>query len=101
MRGRFFQCLVNKVLQPRKRPVLQSATAYSSALSVGVWDAIRALFAESLVGLHASLCRVLNAIFFVFRTGCQWRQLPHDLPPGSTVKCSFSLHWRAGWACVG
>lgn len=23
---------------------------------------------------------VLNAIFYVHHTGCQWRSLPHDLP---------------------
>ena len=28
---------------------------------------------------------VLNAIFYVLATGCQWRALPKDLPPRSTV----------------
>ena len=28
---------------------------------------------------------VLNAIFYVLSTGCQWNALPSDLPPRSTV----------------
>ncbi len=28
---------------------------------------------------------VLDAIFYITRTGCQWRYLPHDFPPKSTV----------------
>jgi transposase len=28
---------------------------------------------------------VLNAIFYVLSTGCQWPALPRDLPPKSTV----------------
>ena len=28
---------------------------------------------------------VLNAIFYILWTGCQWKALPKDLPPRSTV----------------
>ena len=28
---------------------------------------------------------ILDAIFYVIRTGCQWRAVPHDLPPWATV----------------
>ena len=28
---------------------------------------------------------ILNAIFYILRTGCAWRLLPHDLPPWQTV----------------
>src|SRR5260370_20302297 len=38
---------------------------------------------------------VLNAIFYVDRTGCQWRALPHDFPPWSTV-WSYFRTWRKG-----
>ena len=31
------------------------------------------------------LIEVLNAIFYVLWTGCQWKALPKDLPPRSTV----------------
>ena len=34
---------------------------------------------------------IVNGILYALRTGCQWRQLPHDLPPYSTV---FKYHRR-------
>ena len=40
---------------------------------------------------------ILNAIFYVLRSGCPWRQLPTDLPPWNTV-----YRWFARWrdTCV-
>ncbi|HEV2546625.1 MAG TPA: IS5 family transposase [Stellaceae bacterium] len=34
---------------------------------------------------------VLNAIFYVLSTGCQWQALPKDLPPKSTAHYYFML----------
>ncbi len=36
---------------------------------------------------------IVNAIFYLLRTGCSWRQLPHDLPPWQTVYWYFK-RWR-------
>jgi len=36
-----------------------------------------------------SLRDVLNAIFYVLKSGCHWRLLPHDFPPWSTVYYHF------------
>jgi len=33
----------------------------------------------------ADMREVLNAVMYVLSTGCQWRALPKDLPPRSTV----------------
>ena len=30
---------------------------------------------------HYPLREITNAILYILKTGCQWRQLPHDLPP--------------------
>ena len=38
---------------------------------------------------------VLNAIFYVLWTGCQWQALPKDLPPKSTAHDYFDL-WDWG-----
>jgi putative transposase len=35
--------------------------------------------------------RVINAIFYVVRTGCQWRMLPKDFPNWNTV---YGIFWR-------
>ncbi|MBV8676354.1 MAG: IS5 family transposase [Planctomycetaceae bacterium] len=37
---------------------------------------------------------VLDATFSILRTGCQWRHLPGDLPPKSTVWRYFD-RWRS------
>src|SRR5271154_775660 len=36
---------------------------------------------------------VVDAIFYILRTGCQWRYLPKDFPPKSTVWKYFN-QWR-------
>src|SRR3954470_3121625 len=36
---------------------------------------------------------VVDAVFYVLRTGCQWRYLPKDFPPRSTVWRYFD-EWR-------
>jgi putative transposase len=42
---------------------------------------------------RADLRAVLNGIFYLVRTGCQWRLLPHDFPPWSTVH-TWYRRWR-------
>lgn len=39
---------------------------------------------------------VMDAVRYVLRTGCQWRQLPKDFPPRSTV---YSYFWE--WTRYG
>lgn len=39
------------------------------------------------------LREVLNALFYLDRTGCQWRALPKDFPPWPTV-WSYFRQWR-------
>jgi len=41
----------------------------------------------------ADLREVLNGIFYLVRSGCQWRLLPHDFPPWSTVH-TWYRRWR-------
>lgn len=36
---------------------------------------------------------VVNALLYVGRTGCQWRALPHDLPPWTIVYWYFRC-WK-------
>ena len=42
---------------------------------------------------RSDLREVLNAILYVLATGCQWRALPKDFPPRSTVQGYF-YSWR-------
>ena len=36
---------------------------------------------------------ILNAVFYVLKTGCQWRMLPREFPPWKTVFHYFRT-WR-------
>ncbi len=36
---------------------------------------------------------ILNGIFYLLRSGCHWRMLPHDFPKWKTVYHYFRL-WR-------
>ena len=40
-----------------------------------------------------NLREVVNALLYKQRTGCQWRMLPHDLPPRSTVS-GYYQRWK-------
>ena len=44
----------------------------------------------------ADLRAVLDAIFYLLRTGCQWRRLPKCFPPRSTVFGYFRRWWQDG-----
>ena len=70
---------------------------YPSDLTDEQWHIFRALLPkrQSEVGHPTIVNRreILNAIFYILRTGCQWRQLPHDFPPWGTVSSQF-YRWR-------
>jgi putative transposase len=40
-----------------------------------------------------SLREILNAIFYIVRSGCAWRSLPHEFPPWKTIHHYFRT-WR-------
>lgn len=53
------------------------------------WQLIESLFKKGHTNrgrpLKYSRRDILDAIFYVLRTGCQWRHLPHDFPPWRAV----------------
>jgi transposase len=49
----------------------------------------------------ADLRSVVNAMFYIASTGCQWRQLPKEFPPYSTVQGYFYRWAREGrWEVI-
>lgn len=54
--------------------------------------------AEKVLGRKRTidLREVLNAIYYLLRTGCQWRMLPHDFPAWQTVYFYFSYFKTEG-----
>jgi putative transposase len=65
---------------------------YPTDLSDREWTRLQSYLptpkAEGRPRTH-SLRDVLDAIFYVLKSGCHWRLLPHDFPPWSTVYYHF------------
>jgi putative transposase len=69
---------------------------YPSDLTDGQWKMLEPLIPPAKEGGHprtTDMREVLNAIFYIDRTGCQWRALPHEFPPWPTVWTYFRT-WR-------
>jgi len=62
--------------------------SYPSDLTDEQWAEIAQLFTGMRV-YKWSKHELMNAVMYVKTTGCQWRQLPHDFPPYSTVHSFF------------
>ena len=70
------------------------AISNSSDLSDPEWALIEPFIPPAKRGgrkREVDVREVLNGILYVLGTGCQWRALPKDLPPKSTVHNYFRL----------
>jgi len=73
--------------------------SYPSDLTDEQWHYIQPLLPthrpQGMVGRprQHSFREIVNAILYLLRTGCQWRHLPHDFPPYTTVSDYFHA-WR-------
>ena len=69
---------------------------YPTDLSDGKWNLIQPLLpAPAGTGRprRHSLQSIVDAVFYIARSGCAWRLLPRDMPPWKTVYHYFRL-WR-------
>ena len=72
---------------------------YASDVTDREWALIAPLLPAAREGgppRSTCLRRVMNAIFHLLQTGCQWRMLPRDFPPRSTVYGYFRAWVVAG-----
>ncbi len=75
-----------------KRKV-EKTQRYETDLTDEQWQRIEPLLKTNSLGRPSTVDRreVLNAIFYLLRTGCQWRLLPREFPHWSSV---HSCYWR-------
>src|SRR5512135_491391 len=69
---------------------------YPSDLTDDQWSVIEHLVPKPKPGGRPAQYerrQIVNGLLYVTRTGCQWRALPHDLPPWRTVYWYF-MAWR-------
>ena len=72
---------------------------YPSDLTDAEWALIASFVPPARRGgrrREVDMRQVLNGVFYVLSTGCQWSALPKDLPPKSTVHDYFILLDRSG-----
>jgi transposase len=70
---------------------------YPSDLTDAEWALVGPLIPPAKRGgrpRDVNVREVLNAVFYLLSTGCQWDALPKDLPAKSTVYDYFAL-WRS------
>ncbi len=80
------------ITNPQRQP-------YPSDLSDAEWEILKPLLPQPKGFGHpveVDFREILNGIFYVQRTGCQWEMMPHDLPPYSTVYGYFKKWQRKG-----
>jgi putative transposase len=79
----------NAVQPNRNKKVSHKTKRYASDLSHRQWAALRTYLPDrkGKVGrpMSLNLRAVLNAIFYVLRTGCQWQNLPQGYPNAKRV----------------
>jgi putative transposase len=71
---------------------MKTGPAYPSDLTDAQWAILAPLLPPPAGTGHPrdhDLREVVNALLYLDHTGCQWRYLPHDLPPWSVVRYYF------------
>ncbi len=87
---------------------VKQESARKSIYATDVSDAAWALLAPLLPAAQpggqprtTDIRAVINAIFYLLRTGCQWRLLPRDFPAWGTVYYYFRMWKSSGvWTCL-
>ena len=72
----------------------RSSLRYPSDLTDEEWAQVAPLIPPAKRGgnrRHVDMREVVNGLMYVLSTGCQWRAIPKDLPPRSTVHSYFDL----------
>ena len=72
---------------------------YPSDLTDDEWAHVELLIPPAKPGggkRRTDMRAVMNGVMYILSTGCQWRYLPKDFPPHSTVH-----HYFVWWQCDG
>ena len=72
----------------------RSKLRYPSDLTDEEWGLVEPLIAPGKTGggkRTVILREVVNGLMYILSTGCQWRAIPKDLPPKSSVHDYFDL----------
>ncbi len=69
--------------------------AYDTDITDDQWKEIEPLY-EGMRKRIWSKRELTNAVLYINKTGCQWRNLPHDFPPYKTVSSFYHRAQKSG-----
>lgn len=69
--------------------------SYPSDLTDAQWEEIMPLF-SGMREYKWPKRELVDAVLYFVKTGCQWRHLPHDFPPYSTVHSFYRRARKSG-----
>jgi putative transposase len=79
-------------------------TGYATDLTDKEWEIVEVLVPSAKSGGRSpdtDIRKVIDGIFYLVRTGCQWRMLPKDFPPWQTVYGYFRIWKKDGtWTSI-
>jgi len=72
---------------------------YPSDLNDEQWELIRGHFSTGNYGKSRKYSQrvLINGVFYVMKTGCQWRFLPKEYPPWKSVYSFYKRAKDGGW----
>lgn len=74
----------------------QKQRKYDSDLTDGQWEIVKALIPPAKEGGRPrtlDMREVVNAVFYINKSGCQWRMLPNDFPKWKSIYNYFA-DWK-------
>ena len=78
--------------------------SYPTDLTDKQWELAEPLIPPAKPGgrpRSVNMREILNAIFYYLKSGCQWRMLPHELPPWGTAAGDYRTFRRDGtWKTI-
>lgn len=87
--------LIGKILYNKDMKNEYKRTNYPSDLTDKQWEKIEHFFPSGNKSKYHKR-NLVEAVMYVVKTGCQWRALPHDYPPYSTVYNFYSRAKKKG-----
>lgn len=69
--------------------------SYPSDLTDAQWEEIKPLF-SGMREKRWPKRELMDAVLYFVKAGCQWRHLPHDFPPYSTVHSFYRRARKSG-----
>ena len=87
-----FTLIIGAVNPDPMKGLNMTPTTYPTDLTNAQWDKLLPYLPKpSPVGrpLKWEMRSIINAIFYIVKSGCQWRMLPHQMPPWQTVYSHF------------